>query len=222
MAAGRGVRAGGAKQFWMLGGKTLLERAVEAFVPMVQGVAVAAPEGEGEQVAGLLAGVGVPVVVVTGGGHRNASLEAAVAKLGEGFDLQPGDVLLTHDAARPLVSRDIIARHVAHFSQNSNAVTNTAVPVADTIVRGGEGQLTGTLERSELFAVQTPQGFCYGDFVKVFGGASKTQKGQATDPCSLFFDAGYAVDLLAGEPNNFKITQAADLRMAEGLIQESE
>jgi 2-C-methyl-D-erythritol 4-phosphate cytidylyltransferase/2-C-methyl-D-erythritol 2,4-cyclodiphosphate synthase len=206
-AGGTGRRLGGPvpKQLVDIGGRSVLERSVDAFRahPAVTDVIVALP-------ASL---IGVPprgldgVRLVAGGTRRQDSVANA-------FDAVPerAEVVLVHDAARPFVTRDVISRAIEGAVATGAAIA--AVPVSDTVKRvAAETRLiVATVPRDEVFLAQTPQAFRR----EVLQAAVALGRSgvEATDEAMLAEQAGHPVQVVAGDPANVKITTAADLSTA--------
>ena len=151
--------------------------------------------------------------VVEGGVRRQDSAAAGFAALSPGVE-----VVLIHDAARPLVRAPHPARGAAAAARGRAALL--AVPLSDTLKREGpEGRVGETLDRRGLWRAQTPQGFRREVYAAAMRRAMK-EGGDATDDASLVERAGGAVTLVEGDPSNLKITTAADLRAAEALLRE--
>lgn len=210
-AGGHGARFGAdqPKQLLLLGGRPILDRAVEAFAasPLVQDVIVALPAAV---LADPPAYLRRPKVrLVEGGETRRASVAAAFAHVHDG-----SDVVAIHDAARPLVSPALIARTVEAAARTGAAIA--ALPIHDTVKRGGaEGTIIETVSRTGLFGAQTPQAFGVHVLRRALAGAGALV---ATDEAMLVEQSGQAVTLVEGDPGNIKITTAEDLRMAEALL----
>jgi 2-C-methyl-D-erythritol 4-phosphate cytidylyltransferase len=211
VAAGSGERlgAGGPKALVPVGGRPMLEWSLEALsgVASVSAVVVALPPGSA---------VALPpdVIGVSGAGVRSASVLAA-------REAAPGgDPILVHDAARPLASPDLFARALEALEVTGADAVVAALPVTDTIkhVPLGGTAVSATLDRSELWAVQTPQVFRRAVLERVLRAASESELESATDDAWLIEAAGGSVHIVAGEPDNFKVTVPADLRAAELLL----
>jgi 2-C-methyl-D-erythritol 4-phosphate cytidylyltransferase len=213
-AAGSGERlgAGVPKAMALLAGEPILAHAVRALVaePRVGLVVLAAPEGLEDAMAEVAASHsgGVPVVAVTGGATRAASVSAALAVVPEEFG-----VALVHDAARCLVPVEVVAAVVDAVLAGADAVVPGA-PVVDTIreltAEGG----SRTIDRSRLRAVQTPQGFR----AAVLRRAHATGDPGATDDAGMVEALGLHVVLVPGHPRAFKVTTAQDLLLAEAIL----
>lgn len=207
-AAGQGTRLGEGipKAFVALRGRTLLERAVSGLLDsgVVDEVVVIVPE---ERVDEVRADLPADVSVVAGGAERTDSVRA-------GIEAAPGaDLLLVHDAARALTPPTLIARVVAELRAGREAVV-PALPVTDTIKTVDLlGVVVATPERSELRAVQTPQGF---DAVLLRRAYARSDVA-ATDDAGLVEKVGAKVRTIAGDPLAFKITTPLDLALARAL-----
>jgi len=197
VAAGSGSRFGGPKQYERLGDRRVLDWSVAAARAVCKGVVLVAPP---DRIAGPEPEVDA---VVAGGATRSASVRAGLAAV-------PADaeVILVHDAARPVASSRLWQAVVDAVEAGSEAVV-PAVPVTDTI-RRRDG---GTVDRAGLLAVQTPQGFR----ADVLRHAHESES-EGTDDASLAEAVGCRVTVVDGEPSNLKITTADDLAMAEARL----
>ena len=210
-AAGRGLRLGEQipKAFVELGGRTMLARAVDGLrksgaVDRV--VVIVPPELLGSVKADL--GRSHDVDVVAGGAERTDSVRAGLEAAGD------AEFVLVHDAARALTPPAMIARVVAELKAGSAAVI-PVLPVTDTVKSVDVlGMVTGTPLRSELRAVQTPQGFS----AHVLRQAYDAGDLAATDDASLVERLGVSVQTIAGEAHAFKITTPLDLVLARALL----
>lgn len=202
VAAGSGSRFGGPKQHADLGDRSVLERSVAAARSVSDGVVVVVAAPDSGVVPSDGAGLGADRVVV-GGASRSRSVA-------NGLDAVPGsaDVILVHDAARPLASEALFRRVVDAVLAGADAVV-PAVAVVDTI-RSVDGV---PIDRDRLRAVQTPQGFRAGALRDAHAGA-----GEASDDAGLVEATGGAVVLVEGERTNLKITEPVDLVIAEALL----
>ncbi|MGN6197424.1 2-C-methyl-D-erythritol 4-phosphate cytidylyltransferase [Humibacter sp.] len=213
VAAGSGTRlgAGMPKAFVSVGGRTLLEHAVHAVSGMrsdAQLIAVV-PAGATDEVRRLLAALAPEAVVVAGGASRQASVEAGLAALHEAVE-----VVLVHDAARAFTPSGQFDAVVAAVDAAGEGVV-PGLPVSDTIKRtDADALVTGTVDRSELVAVQTPQGFPRDILLQAYRAATE----EATDDAALVAAIGHPVRIVAGDPLAFKVTTPADLARAEQLF----
>lgn len=214
-AAGRGERMGGGqpKALRTLAGSTLLEHAVRAIAASrdVQHIVVSAPPDQVAATTSLLTGLGVTthVDVVAGGDSRTASVRRGLAALPE--DCQ---IVLVHDAARPLVPVDVINRVVNAVSGGAGAVV-PVIPVVDTIKQiDAAGQVIRTVDRDELRAAQTPQGFT-ADLLRT---ALSVDRMDATDDAGLVELLGQPVLVVPGDEEAMKVTRPLDLLVAEAIV----
>lgn len=210
-AAGSGVRlgAGVPKAFVGLAGVPMLVRAVDGLLAsdVVGHVVVVVPADQVDAAAAILPGR--PATVVAGGADRTASVAAGLAATGA-----DAEVVLVHDAARPLTPPDVVRRVVDAVRAGAPAVI-PVLPVADTVKRvDGAGTVVSTVDRSELRAVQTPQGFRAADLRRAHAGTPDPR----TDDAGLVEALGDPVSTVAGDPLAFKVTTAWDLRIAELLL----
>ena len=211
VAAGSGTRLGGEvpKQYLPLAGRAVLRHSVETFLrhPAITGVRVVISAEHRALYESAVAGLPMLPPAV-GGASRQDSVRNGLESLA---DQQP-DCVLIHDAARPFLTHEIIDRALAALDDAPGAVV--AVPVADTLKRGQDGRVSGTVDRSALWRAQTPQAFRYADILA----AHRHAKGPAmTDDAAVAEAAGLPVTLVMGADDNFKITTADDLRRAERL-----
>jgi len=153
------------------------------------------------------------IAVVDGGAERQDSVRNALAVVPE-----EAEIILVHDAVRPVVSQDLLDRCV-ELAQEHGAVV-PVVPVRDTVKQWNRAEKTlSTRDRSELMLAQTPQGFRAGILRDAYGRAREEGR-KGTDDASIVEGAGYPVIPLPGEEANVKITIPEDLRIAEGLLRE--
>lgn len=216
-AAGRGERLGGAgpKALHLLAGLPLLAHAVEALsaAPSVRLVVVAAPPDHLARTEAVLVGhhAGADLVVVPGGDTRPGSVRNALAAVPEGFD-----VVLVHDAARPLVPAELVEEVCAAVRSGADAVV-PGVPVVDTVKRVDGSEVVATVDRSSLRAVQTPQGFRREVLARAYADEGWTAA-DVTDDSGLVERLGVRVTVVPGHDEAFKVTRELDLRLAEAVL----
>jgi 2-C-methyl-D-erythritol 4-phosphate cytidylyltransferase len=192
-AAGAGERLGAdvPKAFAVLGGKPMLEWSVAVLREVCDRVVVAVPP---ERVA--------PPDMVAGGATRSESVRNALAAAPE------ATVVVVHDAARPLVTVELVQRCLDALEGVDGAIA--ATPVTDTIKEVAEGRVLRTPDRGRLWAVQTPQVF-RADILRRAGG-------EATDDAALVEAIGGTVRVVEAPRENLKVTTALDVRVAEMLL----
>jgi 2-C-methyl-D-erythritol 4-phosphate cytidylyltransferase len=221
-AAGLGTRMAGPqpKQFLELNGIPILIHSLRAFasVERVKGIYVAVRNTEMERVQSQIAEYGAERVhVVEGGDNRQESVAHALAALPATDD----DVVLVHDAVRPLIDAATIDRTIDAVIEHGAAIVG--LPAVDTIKqveRTAHGALiTSTIPREFVVLAQTPQGFRYGLLKKAF--AEATADGfVGTDEASVVERAGLPVAVVHGSQVNLKITQPGDLELAEFYLRQ--
>ena len=195
-----------------LGDRPLLAEPLERLdaVPWVDAIVVAAPP-EWEEPAILLAeelGAGKVNACITGGATRAESVRAAVAEI-------PADaaVILVHDAARPLLTADVVERVLGPLGEGWDGAV-PALTLADTVKRVRGNEVVETLERDDLRAVQTPQAFVADSLRAALGG----DVGGATDCAALVEAANGRVCVVEGDPRLLKVTSRADLALVESWL----
>lgn len=219
VGAGRGHRFGGPmpKQYRLLAGVPVVRHALRAFTEHPDVSTVIAVIHPDDQALFEAAAEGLKIAGHTpGGAERQDSVRNGLAFAANLADTPP-ETVLVHDAARPFVSARLITDMITALEKTPAAVP--ALAVADTLKRGADGVVTGTVDRSGLYRVQTPQGFRFADILA----AHQSAKGQAlTDDAAVAEAAGLAVALVPGDENNFKITTEADLMRAEEMMSSGE
>ena len=211
VAAGSGERlgAGRPKALVELAGRAMIEWSVEALAatPAVAQIVVALP-------AGVPAPAGT--VGAQGGASRSQSVLHALEAAG------PGELVLVHDAARPLITPALAEAVIDALAADEGAeAAIAAAPVTDTIKRAGRdgGEVRETLDRGELWSVQTPQVFRRTSLERALD-VEEEVLAQATDDASLIEQAGGRVLVVPSPRENLKVTTALDLRVAALLLAE--
>jgi 2-C-methyl-D-erythritol 4-phosphate cytidylyltransferase len=218
VAAGRGERlgAGGPKALVPVAGRPMLEWSVAALrqVPAVREIVVALP-------AECLADAPTGVTAVAGGAVRSESVRAALAaSLSDGVS-DSDEAVIVHDAARTMALPELFIAALVELEGTGADAVIAAAPVSDTIKRVGTGlRVAETVDRSALWAVQTPQVFRRGALTAALADASEELLARATDDAWLIEQAGGSVAILPAPHDNFKITTPLDLRLAELMLSE--
>ena len=200
-AGGSGERLGAdrPKAFVLLGGRPMVEWSLDALGEVCDRVVVAVPPGheEGED-------------TVVGGESRSQSVRNALAAAPE------ATVAVVHDAARPLVTADLVRRCVDSLGDGVDGAI-AAARVSDTIKEAEGGVVTRTLDRSRLWAIQTPQAFRAEALRRALDVPAETLAA-ATDDAMLVEAAGGRVVVVEAPPENLKVTTRRDLELAEALL----
>jgi len=199
VAAGSGTRFGTRKQFLDLDGRRVVDHAVGVAAAHSRGVVVVLPA----EALDTEFTASSPVVVVAGAGARSGSVRRGLAAV-------PSDatVILVHDGARPLATDDLYERVIGAVSDGADAVVPVTA-VTDTI----RHRSSGGVDREQLVAVQTPQGFRASALR-----SAHASGGDATDDATLVETNGGNVVLIDGERGNMKITDPSDLEIARLLL----
>lgn len=210
VAAGSGVRLGGEvpKAVRPLAGRPLVSWSVAALAAGgVTEVVVVVGDGLQDVFAEALADAPIPWRLVTGGATRQESVARGIAALPE------GEIVLVHDAARPLVPADVV-RGVVEAVRSGAAAVIPVMPMSDT-VRQVAGAGSVVVDRSGLRAVQTPQGFARHVLVSAHAAAAGSEYSDDAAVCEA---SGYAVLLVPGSREALKITEPYDLAVAEAIV----
>jgi 2-C-methyl-D-erythritol 4-phosphate cytidylyltransferase len=212
-AAGSGTRLGAdtPKAFIELNSISLLTRCALILSLAVDIIVVAVPEGYVEKAGELLKDVDADIHIVEGGQDRQSSVARALAVVPADVD-----VVLVHDAARPLVPQRVVNSVIDAVRQGAEGVV-PVVPVVDTIKRiDVQGTVVETINRDSLRRVQTPQGFVRSVLDKVHADPTIL----ATDDAALLEVSGYRVQTVAGDERALKITTMDDLHIALSYLEE--
>lgn len=202
VAGGSGLRFGARKQFADLRGRSVVQRSVDVAAASSEGVVVVLPADVVDSTN--LEAENCELVVVAGGATRADSVRAGLSKIPVSCN-----VVLVHDAARPLATVDVFGRVIDAVRNGAHGVV-PAIPIADTI-RHKDG---GVIDRNDLLAVQTPQGFALATLREAH--ASNLD---ATDDAKLVEDLGHEVVVVEGEAQNNKLTEPTDLIAAASIIE---
>ncbi len=215
MAAGRGLRLGGdaPKQYRLLGTASVLARSLALFAthPRVERVLAVIGADDRPAYDQATAGLRLPAPV-SGGATRQESVRNGLEHLAS----DPPDLVLIHDAARPLTPPSMIERVIGALAEYPAAVP--ALPVADTLKQGADGRVLSTVPRAGLFRAQTPQGF---RFAEILAAHRRFAGSEMTDDAAVAETAGLPVALVEGDEAAFKITTSDDLERARRLTGET-
>jgi 2-C-methyl-D-erythritol 4-phosphate cytidylyltransferase / 2-C-methyl-D-erythritol 2,4-cyclodiphosphate synthase len=222
VAAGRGERAGrhdGPKQYRSIGGRPIIARTLHTFAshPAVANVALVIHRDDEALLANACGKLPANVALVHGGATRQESVRLGLHRLAENSP----DAVLIQDAVRPFTDGVLIDRVVADLGGSHGVLP--AVPVAETLKReAADGTVFETVARGGLHAAQTPQGFPFRAILDAHDRAHAEGRHDFTDDAGIAEWAGISVRLVAGSPDNVKITwqrdiELADLRLRSGV-----
>ena len=204
VAGGTGLRFGSRKQFADLAGRSVLQRSIDVASTVSDGVVVVVPADARDEVENdSTAPPDSAIAVVAGGQTRAESVRAGLAEVP-----QSAVHVLVHDAARPLASAELFT-NVCHKLRDGAVAVVPVVPVSDTIRR----RQGGVVDRDQLVAVQTPQGFSATALRSAHESA-----GEATDDATLVEALGHEIELVDGEGYNQKLTRPTDLLAARAIV----
>jgi 2-C-methyl-D-erythritol 4-phosphate cytidylyltransferase len=208
VAAGRGERLGsdGPKAFVRLGGRPMVEWSIEALSEVCDQIVVALPPGV-HAPAGTIG--------VAGGAERSLSVREALRA-------SSGEQVLVHDAARPLVTAELAQACLDALDARDLDAAIAAAPVTDTIKEAGDGLVVArTLDRSRLWAIQTPQAFRRSALERALAQPDQVVCA-ATDDAALVEALGGRVGIVEAPRENLKVTTPLDLALAERLLADSD
>lgn len=207
VAAGTGSRFGAAvaKQFMPLLGKPVIRHAAEC---LARHASLLQPVGDAAAIGPALAGLAY-LPPVAGGATRQDSVRAGL----EALAAVPPDIVLVHDAARPVIPAPTIPALLAALETVAGVIP--AVPLADTLKRVERGMITATVPRDGLFRAQTPQAFRFASLLTAHRAASGAP---VTDDAALLETLGEAVAIVPGSDDNIKLTYAEDLPRLERIM----
>ena len=223
VAAGTGSRMGDAgkpKQFLLVKDKPLMVHTVNAFEMHndINQIVIVTSADYVEQVKNWCEQYNLRKVkaVVIGGDSRQASVYNGLQAIRE-LGTKEDDIILIHDAARPLISKDIISKNIEACMQFG--AVDTVIKANDTIISSKSGKTINDIpNRSELYQSQTPQTFKFGLIFEAHEKAKAGQIPNVTDDAKLIISMGKDVHLVEGNKQNFKVTTPDDLVMLEALM----
>jgi 2-C-methyl-D-erythritol 4-phosphate cytidylyltransferase len=215
VGGGSGNRFGGDKLTVSLAGKPLIAHTLSAFegTNAVSAIVLVVPPGREEEFRTIAREEGISKLtsVIPGGEHRHESVRRGLEALPPGVEL-----VAIHDAARPLITPDLITSCLEMSAQEGASAL--AVPVTDTLLRiDASGCAAGTVDRTTLRAMQTPQVFCAAEIRDLLAAVS----GNPTDEVSVAVAAGKKVSLVEHHKPNLKVTWPHDVVIAEALLRAS-
>jgi 2-C-methyl-D-erythritol 4-phosphate cytidylyltransferase/2-C-methyl-D-erythritol 2,4-cyclodiphosphate synthase len=220
VAAGRGTRAAGSaavpKQYAPLAGVPVLAHSLRALCshPQIDAVLTVIHEDDRSLYEAAARPFGKRFAEpVAGGATRQESVRLGL----EALTATPPRQVLIHDAARPLLTADLVTRLIAALGEAPGAIA--AEPLADTLKRGApDGTIAATVERDQLWRAQTPQAFHFEPILEAHRRAAREKMTSFTDDAGLAEWAGLPVKLVASSSLNMKLTTAQDIALAERIL----
>lgn len=207
------------KQFLHLGGKPLFLHSVETFdcCPSVDEIVLVVPPGMTAKARSILAGrsLRVPVRIIVGGKRRQDSSYKALQTLAKRTDAA---IVAIHDAARPLVTAEIVEESIHEAKKHGAAAV--ATKTTDTVLETRDGFILSIPNRQSLFNAQTPQVFRFDLIWEAHNAARRDGLRDATDDIQLVLRLGRKVKLVEAPPENMKVTTKRDLDLASLILKE--
>jgi 2-C-methyl-D-erythritol 4-phosphate cytidylyltransferase len=216
VGGGSGSRFGGDKLSIPIAGMPLLAWSLRAFeeTPAITSIVIVTPKGSEEKFReiAITAGITKLVAVVTGGSHRHDSVSRGLAEIAK---INPAvDLVAIHDAARPLVTPELITRCLSVAA--TSGASAAAVPVTDTLHQADQEQCAArTVDRAGLWAMQTPQVFRVAPLTRLL---LEADPGEPTDEVSVVLSAGWRIPFVENLQPNLKVTWPEDFAVAEALL----
>ncbi|MBK5240774.1 2-C-methyl-D-erythritol 4-phosphate cytidylyltransferase [Clostridium sp.] len=225
LAGGKGTRMGivdQPKQFIDIYGKPIVVHTIEAFDihEQIDAIAVVCLKEWHEDIKIWTRKFELNKVrwIVDGGETRQESVLNGLRAIEE--DVKPDDIVVIHDAARPLISHRIIVGNIEGAKEYG--AVDTVIPTSDTIIQSVDDNTISSIPvRKELYIGQTPQSFKYSTIYDAHKSAAKSKLQDSTDDCRLVLNYGEKVHLVAGDKLNFKITTMEDLLLLKSIIKMS-
>lgn len=211
------------KQFIDIGGVPIIIRTLKSFLKVreIDAVYIGIKSDWHDYMDELLVKFDIDakrVKVIDGGTDRNGTVMNIAQALTDDFGKRYEDIILTHDAVRPFVSKQIIRDNISAAMEHS--ACGTYLPAVDTIVKSQGETVDGVLNRSELYQAQTPQTFKLCELRQNYDSLDDNQKSALTDTCSVFTACGKDIHIVKGDVLNFKITTDNDLVLANAVAKE--
>ena len=225
LAAGKGTRMGNVnmpKQFLSIKNKPILIHTIEKFILIedFHKIIISCPELWIEHTRDIIEKYvdDDRIEIVAGGKERNDTLINSIHFIEENYGLNDDDVIISHDAVRPFVTRRIIKDNIEKLKKYR--AVDTVIPAFDTIARGMNGELLEIPVREEMYQGQTPQSFNIKTFIESYEKLSEEEKSLLSDSCKIILLAGEKVAMVQGGSYNIKITTPYDLKVANTIVEE--
>lgn len=225
MAGGIGKRMGNVplpKQYLMLGTKPIIVHTIEKFILHTEFelILVSVPSDWISYTEDILKKYGVSdarLRIISGGAERNDTLDNALKYIENYQELQDDDLLITHDAVRPFVTRRIIEDNIKALSDHEAA--DTVIPAFDTIVEGKNGEVSAIPVRDLMYQGHTPQSFRINSLKESLSKLSVEERQKLSDSAKIMLLDGKKVKMVESEVSNIKITTPYDLTIANAILE---
>lgn len=225
LAGGTGSRMGNVplpKQFLELDGKPIIIHTIEKFLLTKEfdKIFIATPQKWTLHTKDILNKFNLDdsrVEVVQGGSDRNETIMSIIEDIEKNKTITDDDVIITHDAVRPFLTRRIINENINAVLENK--AVDTVIPAIDTIITSKNGKDIDSIPlRNEMYQGQTPQSFNINSLKYNYNKLSESNKKLLTDACKIMVVSNQKVKLVVGELYNIKITTPYDLKVANSII----
>lgn len=222
LAGGMGIRMGNTdvpKQFIMIDDIPIIMYTIKQFlgIPNINKIVVVVPEHFKEYLNGLIKKNNYSnVITVVGGSTRYESILNGCLYINNNLKNDKDTSIISHDAVRPFVSKQIINEHLNLI--NYYSAVDTVIPIVDTIVEIDGGKVINIPDRSRYFMSQTPQSFNLNEYLQLCSNVTNEEKEKLTDVCKIYYLRNKKIGYVVGETSNFKITTPIDLELAKSLI----
>lgn len=216
VAGGSGSRMGRDKNkvFLPLGGRTVIENTLDLFFfsALVENIVIVTRKEDIQECKGLFTNAPKPVIITEGGATRQESVQ-------NGLKCADCDIVVIHDAARPLITVDMLDESIRECEKNGAAAVG--VPCVDTIKKTDGEFIEKTIDRTNMYCIQTPQTF-FAEDIKRAHELAKADGFDVTDDCSVYERYVGKIKLVRGSVRNIKITYSEDLVFAEQILKIAE
>ncbi len=224
LAGGIGSRMGAElpKQFLHIHGRPIIAHTIDTFYnhPAIEQIIVLVPEGWRDYTEALIYKYfdnRDKIKVTKGGDMRNDTIMNGIAFIEENYGADSDCIIVTHDAVRPFITKDIIDRNLLAAAEY--VACDTVIPATDTIVHSTNHKVIDAIpNRAELYQGQTPQTFNMEKFKMLYNTLTEDEKMVLTDAAKVFVIKGEEVALVEGDTLNIKVTYPSDLRLAESIL----
>lgn len=221
LASGTGSRMGNTelpKQFLNIGNKPVIIHTIEQFLlsTCIDKVIVVIKDEWENYFKDLINKYEIEVEIAIGGNDRNESIENGCKYISDNYGIKDDDIILTHDAVRPFITRRIIEENINKIGEYD--AIDTIIPAVDTIVEIKGDIINNIPVRSNMYQGQTPQTFKLKELYKLLNELTLEQRNILTDACKIYSLNKKRVGYVLGEVYNFKITTPYDLLVANNIV----
>ena len=223
VAGGTGTRMGAdkPKQFLDLNGKPILIHTLKKFlsVHQIDKIYVGVHKDWIDYCNKLLDDNNLEqnkISIICGGSDRNSTVFNIINQIENDYHITTDDIIITHDAVRPFVTKEIIENNILMLKDNY--ACGTYISAIDTIIASNDGKTVSSVPpRSEMYQAQTPQSFKIEKLIEVYNSLTESEKSMLTDTCSIFTSKNMPIRMVTGDVSNMKITTKNDFEIAKAI-----